>query len=190
MNATADRPSLQEKVGRALADGNLTQRDEPCSLDKVLALGLVGMDDPITDAIYRLKYANEARSYRDAIRAVLALARRLNRVDNWQMGSKLQAMAMEVLNYWVAPACPACTGRRAQIITGTPHLEDEPCPACYGSGKRPYPWLSQHGRDKSERCHTSLLIAVDESERRIRDKLISRLGPDLRDAIIDYPWID
>lgn len=186
-----DRPGIVEKVGTALASGNLTPREGPCSLDRVMALGMVGMEEKIADAVFRLKYANDPKEYHASLVAVIELARRLNNLDNWMMGSKLVAISEAVLTYWMADTCPVCTGKRADPdkmtptaipITGTPHLQDDACPSCQGSGKRPYPWLSSRSRDKSERCHTTLLVAIEEAERRIRDRLISKLANEIRSA--------
>ena len=187
---THNRPGIDEMVGLALARGDLTPRETNCGLDKVMALGMVGMEERITDAIFRLKYANDHKAYADANKAVTDLARRLNTTENWNQGSRLATIATAALNYWLADMCPACTGKRddpdkmgptSMPMTGTPYLDGVTCDACGGSGKRPYPWLREKGR--IGHYHTVLLVAIECAERRIRDKLITKLSNQIREVI-------
>src|SRR4051812_45053778 len=113
---------IEEKVGISLSRGS--------GLDRVIALGLVGIEESMADAFLRLKIANDPKSYFEALKAVNNLARSLNAQKNWRQ-KKLGKMSKVVLDYWLVDICPACTGKRddaigmsrtAQAQTGTPFL--------------------------------------------------------------------
>lgn len=182
------RPRIEERVSHALAHGDLTPSENACDLDKIMAMGMVGVVEQMADAIYRLKFTNDARAYKPALQALLDISRGLNVRRNWRMGSKIELIAKEVLDYWIMDICVACTGKRddpdgesltAMPQIGTPYLEGVPCEVCRGTGKRPRPWVDIYAdgkRNKLERCHNELLEAVEEAERRIRRQLIEKLS--------------
>ncbi len=181
----ADRPGVSELMGSALSSGDLSPKLGPCGLDKVMALGLLGMRDKMADAVFRLKYRPSLVSYQDTLKVVEDLARRLDRAENWRMQPRIPTMAKAVLDYWLDDICEDCGARQADTskmggtakkITGTPALEENVCPACQGSGKRPFPWAATN-RDavRFSNAHTALLIAVEETERRLTGDLIAKL---------------
>ena len=179
--ATSYRPTIAERVGVALAHGNLDPRR--ASINTVIALGVVGIEESIADAVFRLKYANDPASYSDALRAVIALARAMSRRHNWRL-KHLYPISKAVLDYWLCSICPTCMGRRddpddkygatAQSITGTPYLNRNWCGACEGLGQRPEPWRAKEPRTRY--YHSSLLRALRDAEQRIRQKVRERLA--------------
>ena len=182
--AGQDQAGIPELIGATLSSGDLAPSSGPCGLDKVMALGLLGMRDKMADVVFRLKYANGADAYHDAHRAVAELARRLDRAENWRMQPRLDDMAKRVLDYWLDDICEFCKSRSADPskmggtamkVTGAPDLEVEYCPYCRGSGKRPFPWLTENRNDRAAQAHTVLLVAIEETERRLTAGLISRL---------------
>lgn len=187
----SDRPDISEMIGSALSSGDLTPRAGSCGLDKVMALGLLGMHDKIADAVFRLKYRPTMAAYEDTRKAIEDLARRLDRAENWRMQPKLPAMSKAVLDYWLDDICEVCGARKretdrmggtARKITGAHDLEDEMCPACEGSGKRPFPWAATN-RDgvRLSNAHTALLVALEETERRLSGDLVAKLFSKSRD---------
>lgn len=181
----ADRPGVSEMMGSALSSGDLSPKLGPCGLDKVMALGLLGMRDKMADAVFRLKYRPSLVSYQDTLKVVEDLARRLDRAENWRMQPRIPTMAKAVLDYWLDDICEVCGARKADVermggtarkITGTPALEDAPCQACSGSGKRPLPWAATN-RDgvRLSNAHTALLVALEETERRLAGDLVAKL---------------
>jgi hypothetical protein len=194
-----DSPTIEERVGAALAMGNLRQREGPCQLDKIGVLGMVGISEKLADAVYRLKYSNEATSYNDAFDGVYRLARVLDRRNRWRMrGTRLRWMTRRVLDYWLIDNCFTCTGVGYQPIPGSPHLSDRPCPSCHGTRKRPMPWIKRlprkpEGRrvnahrlarwtqvcrkltDQAERSR-HLLAELEKTERWIGEKIIAKLS--------------
>lgn len=180
-----DHPGVEERVGRALAGGNLTYQSG--SINAVIALGLVGIDEPVADAVMRLKYGNDPHSYADAIKAVSAMASKAGERNGWRLRDA-DHLATEVVSYWLADVCPSCTGKRSDPekmgptsmqIVGTPSLHRFACEACRGSGKRAYPW-QREGR--SAQYYTAILAALEIAERRVRGKLIDRLAHEIRDS--------
>lgn len=193
-----DRPGIEERVGRALARGNMRQREGACDLDTIAALGMVGIQERIADAVYRLKYANDPRSYHDALAGVYGIARSLDIQLRWRMKRRrLHWMAKRVLNFWLNDGCATCTGVGYEVIKGSPHLSDRICRSCAGTRKRVMPWLrrlprrpegKRAGRGRIKRwkdvCrllndmmarHRLLLVALERSERAIAEKMAMKL---------------
>lgn len=203
-----DIPGVEERVGRALSRGNLRQSEHACDLDKVAALGVVGIQERLADAVFRLKYANDAHAYEDALEGVRSLARNLDMRDRWRLRPKrLRWMATRVLRYWLADVCPLCSGVGYEIIAGSPHLSDRACPACHGERKRPMPWMRKLPREPEARhtprthvewarwrklCermvrlqlqHRLLLVTLEDVERRIGAKVIAKLSQEMRSGL-------
>jgi hypothetical protein len=203
MNNNDNIPRIEERVGRALSHGDLRQRPGPCDLDKVCALGLVGIGERLADAIFRLKYGNDARSYEDAYLGVYTLALSMNMKLHWNLrGKRMRWMVRRVLGYWLVDNCPLCTGVGYEAIPGSPHLSDRACTLCLGTRKRPMPWVrrlpkepegrgvkretKQRWRRVCERMvrwqetHRSLLCALELNERVIGDKMVAKLANEMR----------
>ena len=205
MSSSEGRPGIAERVGKALARGDMRQYSRAgrilygADIDTVGALGLVGIQEPLADAIFRLKNANDPRSYDGALAGVCRLARSLNTRQRWRYNRKRLAwMARSVLDYWLMDGCPACTGLGYEVIPGTPHLSDRPCQACHGSRKRAMPWLRElpkrpEGRKDTRAyrklwytvCgrignsitrHRLLLVELETVERRVAEKMRERLA--------------
>jgi hypothetical protein len=193
-----NKRSVEECVGVALADGDLRQREGPCDLDKIAALGMVGIEERLADTVFRLKYANDSKSFDDALLGVYGLARSLDARNRWRYRrSRLRWMAKRVLRYWLVDVCPLCTGVMYETIGGTPHLSTRTCPQCHGSGKMPMPWVRRlprqpEGRRASrarikrwrEVCdtitqsmdrHRLLLVKLEQIERAICEKMENKL---------------
>ena len=201
-----DRPSIAERVGRTLSRGNLRQREGPCDLDTVGVLGMVGITERLADAVYRLKYANDHKSYDDALTGVYGVAAGLNSRQRWRLKrSALRWMARRVLDYWLMDSCLTCTGVGYEVILGTPHLSDRACQECHGSRKRAMPWLRKLPRrpegkgatrahrtrwsavvrrmEDSMHRHKHLLVELENAERRIGEMMIAKLAREVRTVV-------
>lgn len=200
-----NRPDITERVGSALSRGDLRQRETMCDLDTITALGLVGVSERLADTVYRLKYANDYKSYNDAFDGVYRLARVLDVRLRWRSRrSGLRRMVTRVLGYWLNDVCFTCTGLGYEVARGSPHLSDRACKACHGTKKRPMPWLirlprrpegRRGSRDRVKRWsakverineimsrHRRLLVELEVSERAIAEKMISKLSREKRAA--------
>lgn len=198
-----ERRSIEERVGSALARGDLRQREGPCALDKVGALGMVGVTERLADAVFRLKYANDHHGYHEALAGVYSIARSLDAKNGWRLKRKtLHWMSKRVLHYWLSDVCPLCSGVGYEVIAGSPHLSDRPCQQCHGARKRPMPWLKRLPRKPEGRrvskvqerrweavCrklslhierHRTLLVALERVEWTIGEKMIQKLSDAVR----------
>ena len=162
-----DAPTVEERTGRSMANGRV---DNP-----ILAIGMVSVSERHADDLFRLGYALDAKSYKDAVRGVSDLAKHLDARHGWCIQGHAR-LAAAVIDYWLADMCPSCTGIGAQAILGTPVLGSG-CPDCRGSGKRPYPWSGRFAK-----FHTMTLYALQEKERMIVGKMLDKLGSQLRNV--------
>lgn len=162
--------SIDERIGKSISHGDTIWEH----IDPLCAMGLVGITERAVDAVYRFRQGLDSHAHESALTAILSISRALDARQNWRY-KKHEALASSVLEYWTVPHCFTCCGRRAQVVDGTPML-GEACPDCSGTGQRDYPWGRQ-GREA--RYHTETLYALQEAERRIRNKLLDRLAREL-----------
>jgi hypothetical protein len=135
-----ERRTISERVGSALADGGLTWGSGGHAV--VVATGMAGITQPHVDTLLRLKYANDAKSYADALKAVVNLAALLNRRGAHRVRwAKLKSASALVLNYWLDDSCHTCNGLGFERVPGAPSLSDRVCQSCHGTGRCQVPWL-------------------------------------------------
>ena len=142
----------------------------------IIAIGMVSVSERDADAIYRVKWANDAKSYKSALQAVLTISKAIRQKRRLNI-KPVEPHAEAVLRYWLIPVCFACFGRKADVIEGTPHL-GVACEVCRGTGARAYPWS---GTAEDRFCR-EVLYAVQDAELRIREKLLAKLGRQIRDS--------
>lgn len=193
-----DKARIEEQVGRALSRGDLRQRIGPSDLDKVIALGAVGITERLADAVFRVKYANDHKEFDTALAGVYGLARAMDARQRWRYRRRrLMWMSKRVLRYWLMDVCQICTGVRYIPAAGTGRLSDVPCPACHAEGKRPMPWVKRLPQEPGKRVtraerrrwqdvrstmlayqerHRALLVALETMERVIGEKMIAKLS--------------
>lgn len=86
-------------------------------------------------ALMRL-HSKPTRDNLDKVHTQVALeANRLNIANP-------DAVASDVLAWWLNRICPTCFGRKFDKIENTPSLSDIECPKCHGSGEKTIP----HGK--------------------------------------------
>jgi len=171
-----DARTVEERFGSEVADGSVRRT--------VHAIGACGVHDPIPSRLWRTKWALDAKSYPEALNAVLTIAISIREKQRLRI-NPVEPLAEEVLRYWLAPVCPSCFGRKADVIEGTPHLGIA-CEVCRGTGTRGYPWAgSQHDRFCRE-----VLYALQDAEVRMRNRLLDKLAHQIRDAGVLTTAID
>lgn len=200
MGVKDGRKPIEQSIGEALASGRLSGE----TLKKVTALGIVAITEPFADAVFRLKYGLDAKSYKEVLPEMRKLAIRLNMQRGWFLHRKqLVPMAKEVLDYWLADTCPGCQGRGWEQPDGAPYLSDNPCMVCIGRpGKRPFPWtlnnpeikIPEHEKPAKRKelrkletdrlrlmkRHKELLVQIEEHERHVGEKVIMALARNVK----------
>lgn len=117
---TVDRPSIEERVGRALVSNHLeTSSSRTTDLDKVAALGMAGRRSPIGALFIRFLVAHDARAYEPLVRLLSAKCRSRFR-------ERIVKLVIEEL---CKPQCRTCDGR-GRIEAGAALVWA--CPTCQG----------------------------------------------------------
>lgn len=185
----SERPSIDERLGVAVASNNLTPHEHACPLDKVVALGVICRRFGLADHVVALKHANDRSAYDDMLSAVRGLAAKLNNAKGWRINPRLNGIARSVLDYWLDDACKSCDGVGHRATPGLPIRASKSCAVCCGSGKRARPWARLYEgvpppkhkrRDSMARwyskrkrivniinCHEMLIRTLDDTERAI-----------------------
>jgi len=145
--------STLERLAAAFSASDLTLREGACSLDAVIALGVVGASSGKgASALLRLAFDNDVTAIKAARRATIDKAKHLNATSRqgWKIArfKELIAISEAALSLYLHPTCPACRGRKFEPIPGTPALSDRACKTCHGSGRHPLP--ARHRREVSD----------------------------------------
>lgn len=183
---TNDRASVHEQYDRASNTSNLSvDVDRRLAADVMIAAGW----SPATlgGAIMRMhsEFSRPPRSgsKTDAIlmlhqlKTLPSVAEALgSRALCWGMDDGF-AKARAVIAWWLDRVCRKCSGRRMQMIAGTPSLSARVCPACRGSGEATLPHGEQGKRLATymESCVADWHGAVKKNlanQRRARNKVI------------------
>lgn len=175
----SDAVTINEKVARATRSSHLQHKEQPSDIDTIGALGMAGVENNLASAVFRLKYANEARFYPSALIIVTAECQRLQLKHNWPASSyKFAKLTKACLDYWLNDKCMACEGRGAETILGTPVLSNEACSVCHGSTKLPKPSMATKEWDER---FDMLLKRIEDLERRAGGDVMARLARDVAD---------
>lgn len=126
-----------ERLAEAQISSNLA--DDPMRLsdvDYLRASGWAAQTCPEGLMLYRLKYANDHREWKQTVQRMYALiVGKAYRTRLTITAGQMRELADSTLRYWIAPICPVCLGRGANVVPGTPNLSDEPCGYCHGTGR-------------------------------------------------------
>lgn len=85
--------------------------------------------------------------------------------DAWRI-ERPDAVALAVVAFWLDKRCGKCTGRRFELIPGTPALSARLCKACRGTGELALP----HG-EAGKRIERMLDEAVERAQASIKNRL-------------------
>lgn len=116
-----------------------------------------------------LQAAASQLTYDQAKGALLDLVARLAKARRWALTQRqVERVAESSLLMHLHPICQCCHGRRYELIPGTPHTGQIVCPACAGTGQRPYP---QRFRDEIAATLTVLGLIQGLTERAVAREL-------------------
>ena len=162
--------AMLERLARAETSSDLQHHPEPCHVDVLTAVGLVGIVVPVHLALYRLKYLNDATE----MAACKAIFTRWAYRSMHARGLEPQGasrMGVQALTQWVGDVCQSCKGRGYQLIDGAPALSDRPCGACKGTGRNPIRGVSKESdviRDVISRAECAVLSIQGRLEDKLR----------------------
>lgn len=145
-----------DHFAQAALSGNLRQREFKISHpDTLMAFAMV--DTHLSTFAYRTKVANDPAAFRRLKAMHRADVKKLAEKRHWTIPlmveiepnhRELFQVSMPLryvwnisdasMESWVMDVCPACTGRRFELMDGTDGrrvLSDIPCRACAGGGK-------------------------------------------------------
>lgn len=128
---------IAKKYSRAVQSSNLKNDEYHFDAD---SLGAVAMTAKYTDGLgpmlFRVKYANDAGSYKALLEAwkVEVSKKAINR--KWPKHITANKAAELSLGYWLNDVCEPCGGKGYEAVAGTPMLSDTACKCCKGSGTK------------------------------------------------------
>lgn len=145
-----------DRYAQAALSSDLRQRAFAVSSPDVLAAFAL-IDTHLSTYAYRAKVANDPAAFRRLRAMHRADVKRIAEKRNWQVPLLVEiepnvrevcqvhmplryvwSIADASLDSWVMDVCPACTGRRMELMDGSDGrrvLSDIPCKACNGGGK-------------------------------------------------------
>jgi hypothetical protein len=123
---------LAERYARATISGNLRNDALHHTPDVLMAVALAG---GFSSQLIRLKFGNEAPSYRRVLHEWTWLVSTKAVRRTWPDHIPVDAVAHYSLRYWLNSVCPACTSHGKVKELGAPVLSERDCPLCGGSGQ-------------------------------------------------------
>lgn len=131
----ADKPELGVRLARAYHSADLSHKAGPCDVDKLAAIGMATIGEPLQAELMRLRFDNDVHAYRPALAHLTQRVWQMSQRHDWQaIHHHCALLARAVLDYWIAPQCRACNGLGFRKAVGAPTLEARACPECQSSG--------------------------------------------------------
>lgn len=151
--------SALDMLARAETSSDLQHHEYDCHVDVLGAVGMASSHEPTSMALYRLKYLNDTGEIEMCKSIFIRWSYRAmqNRKQDPKGASRI---GVQALTAWIGDVCNVCSGRKFQLIEGTPALSNKQCPHCKGSGKNQ---IREHGeiaevmRDVAERADAAIL---------------------------------
>lgn len=128
---------VKERISSAQTSKNLGEVniEEVGDIDIVRACGMVGQSMPVGVALWRLKYAGDAREFGKVVAGLIEMAEK----KPWPGEVNVPRVVNRVVRHWLDDVCHACHGRGYEVLEGTPMLSDVACTACGGTGRSRLP---------------------------------------------------
>lgn len=150
---TQDRPGIDESYQVAGNASDLTvEADRRGAADVLIAAGwsptriggaLMRLQSEYDSAQRQGTSRTDAQLLRIKLRSLVSVKEPLTvQATAWSMEDAEEKAAAVVL-WWLDRACRRCTGRRFELIPGTPALSNRACKACGGLGEANIP----HGQE-------------------------------------------
>jgi hypothetical protein len=131
--------NLKDRYASAVNSSNLSVKTETTysDVDCLVAMGLAAKHHPLGAALQRLFVDGKARECVD-------LMAKMARDHSFKIKARIspfqsQRLAEKVLAWYRHGVCTECGGTGKEIIIEPkPHLSDQDCRHCYGTGRRPF----------------------------------------------------
>ena len=166
----SERPSVLERLSTAMGSSDLSMdMIHRGDLDFIVALGIASSrHSAVAGPMMRLHLASTPAALRGAFQSVLGMVKRMNAKKNWRLNTRsLQVVALNALSHHINPICPACHGRKYELIEGAPALSATACKVCHGTGRRAV--------QKKHRDQINQVIAALETIDDITERAVARL---------------
>lgn len=164
--------SVIKKYTRATVSSDLTSDAYHTDTDALAAVAL--SDKEMGSLLFRVKYAYDASSYKRLEEFWRYFVKVKAVVHNWPQHINEQVVADQVLAYWLNNQCRPCGGRGyLELIPRV--LDDDPCPHCDGSGKRP---IEVNGRLK--KYVLEMLDTIERLMIQASGQAMEKLASDMR----------
>lgn len=169
--------AIAEKYSRAIGSSHLEWRIDPGAIDMLTAAGMV--DESLGTGLLRLRAEFDSISAMPGARHMMPRLKSAASVRTRLLAMMMQTkrcplsidtdqhmldMAAKLLDHWLSPQCPTCTGRGQIGAYGEPqHI----CTACGGSKRRSLFWKHDE-QEFADRIACEMEEKVDSAARRIR----------------------
>lgn len=160
--------TLAQRYVKAVGSGNLRSDELHFDTDVLAAMAL---SSTYGGLLFRAKYFNDPSSYRRLLAQWTWIVATKAARRNWPVHIPIDQVAYLSLKRWLSSVCPACTGRRYEVIFNTPTLSAKVCPLCDGSGEtalRCDARLKDFILDMVEELHMDEHRAATRAKRKLR----------------------
>lgn len=160
--------TLAQRYVRAVGSGNLKSDEFHFDTDVLAAMAL---SSTYGGLLFRAKYFNDPSSYRRLLAQWTWIVATKAARRNWPEHVPIDKVAYLSLTRWISSVCPACTGRKNEVIFNTPLLSAKACSLCDGSGQtelRCNPAIRDFVLDMIEELHMDEQRAGTRAKRKLR----------------------
>jgi len=166
--------AIAEKYSRAIGSSHLEWRIDPGAIDMLTAAGMT--EETLGTGLLRLRAEFDviscmsgARHLASRLKTAQTVRIRLmalifKRTDDEGIQAKAHEIASKLLDHWLSPQCPSCTGRGQIGEYGT---QQAICAACNGSKRRSLFWRIEE-QAIADRIGAEMESKVDAASRRIQ----------------------
>jgi len=126
--------SIQERYASSTQSSNLLDDAHHHKTDILAAIAISPVE--LASLLYRVKYVNDATSYRSLLEAWVARLRRVALRAKWPSHVSPEKIAQLSLDYYLNPLCAACKGRGYNTRINEHGGIENSCHPCNSSGKK------------------------------------------------------
>ena len=160
---------IEKSYARATISTNLKDDAFHHDHEKLAAVALSGVaTGSIGHILFRVKYANDASSFNRLLGEWETIVGVKSVIRSWPQHADHKRIAGLSLNHWLNDVCTTCGGKgHLELMPRV--LDDEPCPACKGTGaaelaceKRDFKYVSEMVESLHEMARTAASQAMQK----------------------------